>query len=86
MSVLEQRRKELLLESEMNRQVLHLEAEQLRSQIGQMRMGVLSGKWKFLAPLAGMLMVWKFKKMGGFLKSGVGLLLLRKAYDKWVRK
>jgi hypothetical protein len=78
------RKRELLLESDINRQVLHLELQQIRHQISEFRGNIFQSKWKFVAPLAGVLVAWRFRRLGKFLKSGVGLLLVRKIWDAFM--
>lgn len=84
MNSLEERKRELLLESDLNRQVMQLETDQLHLQIRDMRRNVLSSRWKILAPAAGLLFAWRFRAFKGFLKSSVGLLLLRKLWEHFV--
>ena len=84
MNLIEERKRELLLESDLNRQVMQLESEQFSLRLRQIRRGVLGSRWKLLAPVAGLLFAWRFRAFKGFLKSGVGLLLLRKLWDSVV--
>ena len=75
------RKQDLLLESDLNRQALVLELLQIRHRVSGLGGGLLRSRWKFVVPLAGLLFVWKFRRLGKFLTSGVGLLLLRKLWE-----
>ena len=81
MNSLALRKRDLLMESAINRQVLELEILQVRQKLSHLRGGLLHSRWKYIAPLAGVLVAWKFRKAGRFLKSGVGLLVLRKLLE-----
>jgi hypothetical protein len=76
-----QRKRELLLESDINRQVLQLELQQIRQRVSDFKGGLVHSPWKYLAPVAGILVAWRFRRLGKFLKSGFGILMLRKLWD-----
>ena len=75
------RKRELLMESDLNRQVLNLETQRIRDRISQLRGGLLPSGWKYVAPLVGVLFAWKFRRLGKFLTSSLGLFLLRKLWE-----
>ena len=66
------RKRELLVESELNRQVLRVEAEALRLQVDQVRATCARGRavWQWAAPVAGFLLARRFDKSGGLLAKG----------------
>jgi hypothetical protein len=81
---LRERKRALQIESDLNRQVLVLEYEQLRLRTSRLKSGagqfLLS--WKWLAPVAGFLLARKFKRVGGFFSGGsLGWLLLRQLWQ-----
>ena len=73
---LEARRRELLLESELNRQVLRLELEQISIRVGEIkqRFGWAQNAWTWAAPIAGILLARKFKKTGHAFAGGSFLI------------
>lgn len=73
---LQERRRELLLESELNRQVLRLEVDQLSIRVGefQRKFGWAQSAWKWAAPIAGILLARKFKKTGHAFARGSFLI------------
>jgi hypothetical protein len=80
------RKRELLLESEMNRQVLRVEAGRLRLWSEQFRRGYgwANNAWKWSAPLAGFLLARRFKKSAGlFAKGSLLLSILTAAWKAW---
>jgi len=86
MSPLQARKRELLLESEMNRQTLRLEFDHVATQVERVRSGWnwLPGGWRWLAPVASLALAWKFRKTAGlFAKGSMWLLLLRKLFEVW---
>ena len=73
---LQARRRELLLESELNRQVLRLELEQISIRVGEIkqRFGWAQSAWTWAAPIAGILLARKFKKTGHVFAKGTFLI------------
>lgn len=69
---LEARKRELLLESDLNRQVLRLEVDQLCLRAAEIRRGFGWARaiWTWSGPLAGLLMARRFKKTGGMVAKG----------------
>lgn len=82
--VIQARKRDLLLTSNLNRQVLQLELEQIRLRAEQFKQGWLHNSWKWVVPIAGFLAARKFKKSAGFFAQGsLGLFLLRKLWEKF---
>ncbi len=82
LSSIQARKRELLLESDINRQVIQLELDQIQVQAKQARES-FSG-WKWAAPLAGFVVARKFAHLGGFLlKSGLGMYVFRKLRERF---
>lgn len=73
---LQARRRELLLESELNRQVLRLELEQISIRAGQIKRGFgwAQSAWTWAAPIVGILLARKFKKTGHTFAKGSFLI------------
>ena len=69
---LQVRKRELLLESELNRQVFRLEVGRLRFRAEKFQRGFdwASNAWKWAAPVAGFLVARKFKKTAGAFAQG----------------
>ena len=84
---LRERKRELLLESRLNRQALRVELESLRFQADQARQRYIraSAAWAWLAPLAGLFLARKFRNPSGVVAKGsfvIGALgALWKAYE-----
>lgn len=81
-----ERKRELLLESHLNRQVLRVEYGRLRCRAEQYRRGYYwaHGLWRWAAPLAGFLVARRFKKTAGVLAKGSLLAgFLRSAWNLW---
>ncbi len=86
MTALQTRKRELLLESELNRQTLRLEVDQIQLQVERFRSGGMwvHGAWRWLAPVAGFFLAWKFKKTTAFVAKGsLWTLALRKLFEAW---
>ena len=80
--VIQARRRELLLESDINRQILELEWEQIHFRTANLKRGWLQSSWKWAAPIAGFLIARKFKKPAGvFAQGSFGLFFLRKIWE-----
>ena len=80
--IVQARKRELLQESELNRQVLQLEWEQIRFRTETFRSGWWRAGWKWVMPVAGFLVARKFKKSAGFFAQGsLGLFVLRKIWE-----
>jgi hypothetical protein len=83
MTPLGQRRQQLLLESELHREVLGMQVDVLRLRLGQVGGGLRQypGVWKYGLPVLGFLAAWRMKRRVAFLAKGsVGLLALIKAW------
>jgi len=76
-----ERKRALLLESDLNRQVLLLESAMLQHRLRNLRQGVFQSRWTYLAPLAGLVVAWRFPSLRPLLRSSFGLLLLRKLWE-----
>lgn len=72
LSELQRRKRDLLIESDLNRQVLRLELDQLCIRAGEIQRGFgwARNVWAWGAPLAGFLFARKFKKAGGAFAKG----------------
>lgn len=72
LSELQRRKRDLLIESDLNRQILRLEVDRLCIRAGeiQRRFGWARNVWAWGAPLAGFLFARKFKKAGGAFAKG----------------
>ena len=73
---LQARKRELLLESDLNRQVIRLEVDQISIRVGQLQRGLswVQGAWTWAAPIAGFLLARKFKKTGRSFANGSFLI------------
>ena len=84
---LEARKRELLLESDLNRQVLRVEVRMLSFRAGQLKRGygVAQNSWKWAVPVAGFLLARKFtgKKVGMFAKGSMIISSLQAAWKVW---
>jgi len=76
------RKRELLLESELNRQVLRVEGSKLLFRAEQFKRGYgwAASAWKWAGPLAGFLLARKFKKTAGAFAKGSLLLAVLRAF------
>ncbi len=84
MKPLEERRRDLLTESELNRQVLRLEFQQLQMHFGRAREAWLHYAWTWAAPLAGFFIARKFTKTKGFFAKGsLVAVLLGRLWEFW---
>ena len=87
LSALRDRKRELLVESELNRQLLRVEVGRIRFQTERLKRGYgwAHGAWKWVAPIAGFLFARKLNKTGGAFAKGSSLLTafgaLWKAWD-----
>lgn len=78
LKALQSRKRALLLESEVNRQLLELELTQLRLSFERLRSGWLSprGVWKWVAPVTGFIMARRFSRNSGLMAKGSLLVSL----------
>ena len=84
MNTIQERKRELLLESDINRQVLRLEMEQAQMQIDQFRQHWLRNVWMWAAPVAGFVFARRLTKSAGFLaKSSALVSLLTRLWELW---
>ena len=76
MTALQARKKELVVASGINRQVLRLEVDYLRVRFDQCRrsLGWAQASWKWAPTLAGFLLARKMSKRAGFLSKASTLL------------
>jgi len=85
---LQLRKRALLLESEMNRQVLQVECGRIRYGLGRLRRGYgwAQHAWAWAVPAAGLLLARKFKgRAGVFANSSLIWGALRSAWQLWER-
>ena len=83
---LQPRKRELLLESELNRQVLRVELEGVRLQVERFKRGYgwAQGAWKWAAPLAGILLASKVKRHSTAATKGSFVVnVLGAAWNIW---
>ena len=83
---LQARKHELLLESELNRQVLRVECGKLAFKTGQFRRGYAwaHSAWTWAMPLAGFLLARKQRKVAGvFTKGSFLITALRAGWKVW---
>ena len=84
MKPLEERRRDLLMESELNRQVLRLELQHLQMRFDKVRDTWLRNAWRWAAPLAGFFVARKFTKTSGlFARGSLLAMLLGRAWEFW---
>lgn len=85
LKALQSRRRDLLLESEVNRQLLQLEVSNVRLSFERIRSG-FSGRnlWKWVAPVAGFFVARRFSGGSGFMAKGSMVVsLLGTAWKLW---
>jgi hypothetical protein len=84
---LQARKHELVLESELNRQVLRVECGKLAFKAGQFRRGYAwaHSAWNWAVPLAGFLLARKQRKVPGgvFAKGSFLITALRAGWKVW---
>jgi hypothetical protein len=83
---LQARKRNLLVESDLNRQVLRVELERIRFRGEQFRRGYgwAHNIWKWGAPVAGLLFARRFKKTAGaFAKGSVLVNVARSLWRFW---
>jgi len=86
---IEQRKRDLLLESELNRQVLRLQAGELNCHLDRFRGGLTSARslWKMVAVVGGVIAAGRVTKSAGILgiaSSIVGITgVAWKAWQSW---
>lgn len=83
---LQARKRELILESELNRQSLRVECGRIRYRAEQFRRGYgwANSAWKWAVPVAGFLLARKFKTTAGIFAKGSLLAgVLRSAWRFW---
>jgi hypothetical protein len=85
MTELRLRREALVLESELNRQALRVELMRIEMSFDRVRQGIISGHnlWKWIAPLAGLLMARKFGRAGGMGNMAKGSALFAAGQSLW---
>jgi hypothetical protein len=84
MNPLEERKRELLVESDINRQVLRLELQQAQLQFDHLRANWVRSAWLCAAPIAGYFFARKFTRSAGFLaKSSAVVSLLTRLWEFW---
>jgi hypothetical protein len=87
MNTLQDRKRDLLLESELNRQMLRLECHQVQMRFNRIRESWVHNAWTWAAPLAGIILARRFNKSSGFLAKGsLVATLLHRAWDFWQRR
>ena len=87
MKALQDRKHDLLLESEINRQVMRLEFQQIQVRLGRVRENWLHSAWMWAAPVAGFFLARKFTKTTGFFAKGSILaVILRRVWELWQRR
>jgi hypothetical protein len=89
LKALQARKRELLLESELNRQVWRVEAGQLRLKVERLQRGYdwAQHAWGWAGPVAGFLLARKFKKTAGAFSGGSILLnALKSAWKFWASR
>jgi hypothetical protein len=83
---LESRKRDLVLESEVNRQLLHLEVTKIRLSFARLRSSFTGGRglWKWLAPVAGFVVARRFSGGSGVMAKGSMLIsLLGSVWKLW---
>src|SRR5262249_16226316 len=84
MKSLEDRRHDLLMESEINRHVLRLELQQMHMRFERTRRSWQHNVWKWAAHIACFFLARKFKKTSGFAAKGSLLLMaLGRFWEFW---
>jgi len=80
---LQGRRRELLLESDLNRQVLRLELDQLTIRASKLQRGFdwVQNAWSWAAPITGFFLARKFKKTGNAFAGSS--FLIKAAQTGW---
>lgn len=83
---LEARKRDLLVESDLNRQVLRLEFDQISLRVGEIKRGFgwARNVWAWGAPIAGFLLARKFKKTGNaFAKGSMMISVFKTGWRLW---
>jgi len=84
MKSLQDRKHDLILESELNRHALRLELQQMYLRVEQTRLSWQQNIWKWAAPVAGFFLARKLKKTSGLVAKGSVLLMaLGKFWEFW---
>lgn len=86
LKAIQARKHELLLESELNRQVLRVECANIAIEVGRFRRGYewAQRAWTWAVPLAGFLLARKkTKATGTFAKGSLLLTALRAGWKVW---
>ena len=87
MKRLDERRRDLLTESEINRQVLRLEFQQLQVRFDRSREAWLHHAWTWAAPLAGFFIARQFTRTSGLFAKGSLLVgVLGRLWEFWQRR
>jgi hypothetical protein len=84
MNAIQDRKRELLLESDINRQVLRLECQHVQMQFDQLRSNWLRSAWLWAAPIAGFAFARRMTRPAGFFaKSSAVVSLLTRLWEFW---
>jgi hypothetical protein len=86
---LRDRKRELLLESELNRHVVRVEVGRIRCRVDvyRRRYGWAQSAWKWAVPVAGFLLARKFKNTAGVFAKGSMLLgAARSLWGYWTSR
>ena len=89
LKALQQRKRDLLLESELNRQVLRLQATELSSHLDRFRGGLTSMRslWKLAAVAGGVMAASRMTKAAGILGKATSIMgfagVAWKAWQGW---
>ena len=85
MKGLRARKQALLLESDLNRQILRLEMEQVRLRGEQLKRSYnwVSMAWKWTLPLVGLCAARKSRNQEGASRSSKALLLFARLWETW---
>ena len=86
LKALQAHKRELLAESELNRQLLRLECAKVAFEAGRFQRGYgwVKSAWTWAAPLAGFLLTRKRSKVAGaFAKGSFWLTALRAGWKVW---
>jgi hypothetical protein len=84
---LQDQKRELLLESELNRLVLRLECQQMRTRASGLREHWRQNIWIWAAPVAGFLLARRLTKTSGlFAKGSLLAVALGKLWEFWQQR
>ena len=80
LSSLQERKRKLLLESDINREVILLEVRHLGSRLNPYRAIWSGNRWTLLAPIAGIFVAWKLRGVRKLLGGSFGLFVLKRLW------